>query len=163
VGYRFDYLVAALPCGSGGEVSPADSSTEMTTRLRDDPQLAYLGVGDGLPVDTPRALRSGYLLLHEPAPGEPVVLLHQWTCPACGYAYNWAEVVVTDGVITAIQAVDLNRDAVARAHYVVDDVRDVAADLAGVRSPLALSDDRVVRILRAKLPERGGWRLLPGD
>ena len=161
MGYRFDYLVAELPCGRCGTVSPADESTEMTTRLRDDPQLAYLGVGDALPVDTPNVLRSGYVLLHEPAPGEPVILLHRWTCPACGYPYNWAEVVVDGGVIAAIRAVELNRDTVARAHFAVDDVREIAADLAGRRSPLGLSDDEAVRILRATLPERGGWRLLP--
>lgn len=157
MGYRFDYLVAALPCGRCGAVSPADASLEMTTRLRDDPQLAYLGVGDALPVDTARALRSGYLLGHEPAPGEPVVLLHQWTCPACGDAYNWAEVVVDGGVITAIRAVDLNRGAVARAHYLVDDLREVAADLAGVRSALDLADDEAVRILAERLPATGRW------
>jgi hypothetical protein len=143
VGYRFDYLVAALPCGRCGAVSPADASLEMTTRLRDDPQLAYLGVGD--------------LLLHEPTPGEPVVLLHQWECPACGDAYRWAEVVVDGGIITSIRAVDLNQDAVARAHYIVDDVREVAADLAGVRSSLDLADDEVVRILGERLPVDGGW------
>jgi hypothetical protein len=158
VGYRFDYLVAAMPCGRCGEVSPADASLEMTTRLRDDPQLAYLGVGDALPVDTPRALRSGYLLLHEPAPGEPVVLLHQWTCPACGDAYNWAEVVVDGGTITAIRAVDLNRGAVARSHYIVDDAREVAADLAGVRSSLDLADDQAAAILLTRLPAAGGWK-----
>lgn len=158
MGYRFDYLVAELPCGRCGAVSPADASLEMTTRLRDDPQLAYLGVGDALPVDTARALRGGYLLRHEPAPGEPVVLLHRWECPACGDAYNWAEVVVDGGVITSIRAVDLNRGAVARAHYVVDDLREVAADLAGVRSSIDLADDEVVRILGERLPAGGGWK-----
>ena len=159
MGYRFDYLVARLPCGPDGELTPADASTEMTTRLRDDPQLAYLGVGAELPVDTARALTSGYLLLNEPATGEPVVLLHQWTCPATGYAYHWAEVVVTAGVITDIRAVDLNQTTLTRANYVVDDIRDVATDLAGARSPLALTDDQVVQVLREKLPADGGWRL----
>lgn len=158
MGYRFDYLVAAMPCWHCASVSPPDASLEMTTRLRDDPRLAYLGAGDELPVDTPRALRAGYLPLHEPEPGAPVVLLHQWTCPACGNMYNWAEVVVSDGVITSIQAVDLNRGAVTRAHYIVDDVREIAADLAGVRSWLDVSDDEVVRILTEKLPVDGGWR-----
>jgi hypothetical protein len=161
MGYRFDYLVAELSCERCGTVSPADSSTDMTTRLRDDPQLAYLGVGDELPVDTARALNSGYLLVHEPAPREPIVLLHQWTCPVCGYPYHWAEVVVSDGVITNIRDVKLNRNALARAHFVVDDVREIAADLAGVRSSLDLGDDQVVQILRERLPGNGGWRLLP--
>lgn len=160
MGYTFDYLVAELTCGRCAAVSPADSSTEMTTRLRDDPQLAYLGVGDELPVDTARARASGYIVVHEPTPGKPVVLLHQWTCPACGYPYNFAEVVVEGGVITAIRAVELNQAALARSHFVVDDVREIVADLAGVRSSLDLGDDDVIRILRERLPTEGGWRLI---
>lgn len=159
MGYRFDYLVAELPCERCGTVSPADASLEMTTRLRDDPQLAYLGVGDELPVDTARARATGYLVVREPAPDERVVLLHQWTCPVCGYPYNWAEVVVADGVITDIRAVKLNRDTLARAQFVVDDVQDIAADLAGVRSSLEIDDDRVIQILRERLPAEGGWQL----
>src|SRR5262245_42470937 len=160
MGYTLDYLAAELTCSRCGAVSPADWSTEMTTRLRDDPQLANLGVGDELPVDTARALASGYLLVREPAPDEPVILLHQWTCPACGYAYNWAEVVIEDGVIASIQTIELNQAAFARAHYIVDDVREIAADLAGVRSSLNLGDDEVIRILRERLPTEGGWRLI---
>src|SRR5690349_15432879 len=121
----------------------------MTTRLRDDSQLAYLGVGDDLPVDTARALAGGYLLLREPEPDDdrppaPVDL------PACGYAYNWAEVVVTDGVITSIRAVDLNQAALARADFIVDDARDIAADLAGVRSTLDRDSNQVVQGLRER-------------
>ena len=134
MGYRFDYLVAELPCERCGTVSPPDASPEMTTLLRDDPQLAYLGVGDELPVDTARARASGYLVVRQPTPGEPVVLLHQWTCPTCGYPYNWAEVVATDGIITDIRSVALNQATLTRAHFVVDEIRDVAADLAGIRS-----------------------------
>jgi hypothetical protein len=159
MGYRFDYLVAELRCERCGAVSPADASSEMTIRLRDDPQLAYLGVGDELPVDTARARASGYLVVREPAPGEPVVLLHQWTCPVCGYPYNWAEVVVSGGVITDIRVVMLNQDTLGRAHFVVDDVRDIAADLAGVRSSLEIDDARVIQILHEQLPAAGGWQL----
>jgi hypothetical protein len=145
VAYRFDYLVAPLPCGRCGAVSEPDASMKMTTRLRDDPRQAHLTVGDALPVDTPRALRSGYFLQHEPEPGAPAVLLHQWTCTACGNADNWAEVVVGGGVITSIRAVELNQDTLARANYIVDDAREVAGDEA-------------VRILGERLPPTGGWQ-----
>lgn len=158
MGYTFDYLVAELPCDCGG-TTPADESLDMTTALRDDPRLAFLGVGDGLPADTAHAVAAGYLVLREPAPDEPVVLLHRYTCAACGHAYHWAEIVVTGGTITAIRAVDLNRQSAARAHFGVDDLRAIAADLAGVRSYLDLTDDEVRRILRERLPETGGWQL----
>lgn len=159
MGYTFDYLVAELPCGRCGETTPADESLDMTTALRDDPQLAFLGVGDALPADTAHAVAAGYLVLHEPAPDEPVVLLHRYTCRACGYAYNWAEVVVTGSTITAIRAVDLNQQSAAGAHFGVDDLRAIAADLAGVRSYVDLTDDEVRQILRERLPSTGGWHL----
>jgi hypothetical protein len=150
-GYTFDYLVAELPCPACGAVSPADGSTDMTTSLRDEPALAYLGVGDELSVDPERARNSSYLVLREPSGGEDVVLLHTWSCPACATAFLWARVVVRQGVIASIDATTLDAAAVAGAHYVVDDAKWVAAELAGAASPLDLSDDEAARILREQL------------
>jgi hypothetical protein len=136
VGYRFDYLVAPLRCGQCGRMAQADEMLEMTTCLRDEPNLAYLRVGDSLPVTTARALDSGYLLVREPPSGSPVVLLHKWTCASCGCAENWAEVVVRDGVITMIDEADLDEEALAQAHFIVADVdADVLAALRAGQSP----------------------------
>ena len=66
MGYTFDYLVGELRCAFCDTVSGADERTNMTTRLRDEPGLAFLGVGDMLPVDTERALKADYLLVREP-------------------------------------------------------------------------------------------------
>jgi hypothetical protein len=41
----FDYFVAAMKCPSCGTVSPADTSTNMQTHLRDDARGIELGVG----------------------------------------------------------------------------------------------------------------------
>lgn len=158
MGYRFDYLVARLTCAWCGTVAEPDERLEMTTRLRDDPQLAFLGVGDSLPVDPRRAAASGYLRTRPSADGEPVLLLHQWSCPTCGYAYNWAELTVRDGVIESIVETPLTSAAFTRAHYVVDDLREVAADLAGVRSSLDLDDEAAVRVLHDHLPADRGWQ-----
>jgi uncharacterized protein YlaI len=161
VGYTIDYLVGELRCAFCDTVSVADERTNMTTRLRDEPELAFLGVGDKLPVDTERALKADYLLVREPAPGETVVLLHLWTCPSCGGAWNWAEVAVRDGVIESVHEVLLNQETLARVNFVVEDVRDVAADLAGSSSPLSLDDEGVVAVLRERLPVGRGWT--PGE
>ncbi|MFB9926962.1 hypothetical protein ACFORO_19325 [Amycolatopsis halotolerans] len=147
--YSYDYLAAALRCSRCGREGAA---LDMITRLRPMPELASLGVGDPLPVSTDNAVRSGYLALHEPTPGEPTVLLHVWTCPHCAYAFNWAEVVVRDNVIEAIRSADLTRAVLGSAHFIVDDAREVAADLAGTTSSLDLDDDTVVAVLRDKLP-----------
>jgi hypothetical protein len=68
-------------------------------------------------------------------------------------------VTVTEGVISSIRSTNLNQAALARAHYVADDVGDVAADLAGVTSSLELDDDAVVQALVEGLPAEGGWQL----
>jgi hypothetical protein len=119
VGYRFDYLVAPLRCAQCGRVAQPDEMLEMTTRLRELPNLAYLGVGDKLPVTTQRALDNGYELLRTPQPDEPTILLHTWTCMSCGAAANWAEVVIEEDVIEAIDEVTLNPETLARAHFKV--------------------------------------------
>lgn len=146
--YSFDYLTATLRCARCGRLGP---TLDMITRLRDEPQLDSLGVGDALPVTTANALNSGYLLVREPVPGEPIVLLHTWTCSHCGYADNWALVTVADGVIESIREAALDQRSLAAAQFVVDDVQEIAADLAGVPSP-ELDGAQVIAILRERLP-----------
>jgi hypothetical protein len=117
VRYRFDYLVAPLRCAQCDRVAQADEMLEMTTRLRDEANLAFLTVGDSLPVTTERALDRGYIQLRAPRPGEPISLLQTWTCTSCGSTANWAEVVVEDDVIEVIEEVALDEETLARAHF----------------------------------------------
>jgi rubredoxin len=150
-GYTFDHIVARLRCPVCGAVSPADDSTEMTTKLRPEPELAFLGIGDRLDFDARNAAAGGYIVLAEPDQGEEVVLLHTWTCPTCGTAFQWARIVVRDGVIAEIDPIALDHQAIDRANYIVDDAKLVAAELDG-RSPLELSDADAARALRDRLP-----------
>jgi hypothetical protein len=125
VGYRFDYLVAPLRCRQCGRPAQADEMLEMTTRLRDEPNLAYLTVGDTLPVTPERAIGSGYTQLRLPQADEPTILLHPWACVSCGSTANWAEVVVEDDVIEEIESVVLDEETLARAHYqMIDDSKE---------------------------------------
>ena len=149
--YTFDYLVAHMRCPVCGCVTAADDSTEMTTRLRDEPQLAFLGVGDALPVDPARARANGYLVLREPSPHEEVVLLHTWVCPHCGSPFQWAKVVVRDGVIASIEPTELDRDAIEGAHYIVDDAKLIAAQLIDEPRVFEVDDDTAARVLRERL------------
>src|SRR3954452_24046281 len=116
MGYRFDYLVAPLRCPQCGRVAQADEMLDMTTRLRAEPNLAYLTVGDPLPVTAERAVAAGYVQRRLPGPDEPVVLLHPWACVSCGVRANWAEVVIEEDVIEAIDETELDEEALARAH-----------------------------------------------
>lgn len=106
-----------MRCPRCGRVAQADEMLEMTTRLRAEPNLAYLTVGDHLPVIPEQAIARGYVQLRLPEPDEPTILLHTWTCTSCGAAGNWAEVVVEDDVIEAIDEAVLDQDTVARAHF----------------------------------------------
>jgi len=117
MGYRFDYLVAPLRCPQCGWVAQADEMLDMTTRLRAEPNLAYLTIGDSLPVTPELAVAAGYVQLRLPGPHEPVVLLHPWACVACGTGANWAEVVVEEDVIEAIDEAVLDDETLARAHF----------------------------------------------
>ena len=128
----FDIIVAAMRCPVCGELTPLDGSTEMQTRLRAEPDGSYIGVGDLLPTDPRRARDYSYLVVREPLPGEDVVLLHTWRCPACGTAFQWAEIVVHDGRIASIE-VPQRRLVRRRSRY----GPRRGADPAGVHEPIA--------------------------
>lgn len=146
-----DYFVAPLSCPKCEATSPDDGSTNMTTYIRDEPQLAYLRAGDLLKVNLDAINERGYLTIHRPQPGEAVRILHEWECPACGTNFNWAEIVVRDDRIESIEAVDLNRETIDRANYLHDEAKGVAAVLTD-RSYFDISDDEVVPLLRKLLP-----------
>ena len=93
----YDIFVAALRCPHCERTTPADVSTNMQTKLRDDPDLSSLGVGDALSIDHATAVESGYLAVQRPA--DPVHIGHIWACPSCHHDPNWAEIVVRDGRI----------------------------------------------------------------
>ena len=72
----FDYFVADLRCPRCYAITPA-GSVEMQTHIRNEPQLADLGVGDRVEID-PRPEDCGYLAWHVLVAGEPVHLVDAW-------------------------------------------------------------------------------------
>lgn len=151
----YDYFVAALRCPECGHVSPADSSTNLQTHLRDDADGRELPVGfefDRYEVRAEDVTSSGYLPVAPPPADGTATLLETWECPACRAA-NWAAIELVDGSIVAIEAVVLDRLALARAHFISDQCTVRAAQVSDV--PLAeLEAGRVdpVATLRAGLP-----------
>lgn len=126
----YDIFVAALRCPHCGQTTPADVSTNMQTKLRDDPDLSSLRVGDTLIIDHATVVDSGYLAVRPPS--EPVRICHIWTCPYCHHYPNWAEIVVNEGRIESIEAVPLDGVILDRLHYLDEDAWYFAADLAGL-------------------------------
>jgi rubredoxin len=117
----FDFFAGNLRCPICGAVSPADGTTNMQTKIRDQPKLEDLRVGDVVPMD---GVSGCYQRIKAPEEDEPVRLLECWECPSCGTARNWAEIVIHKGIITSIEAVPLDRAHLERSHFVSDDAID---------------------------------------
>ena len=152
----FDWFVAPLHCPVCGTVSPPDSGTNMQTHLRDDAYGLELAVGaelDALDVRPEDILGSGYQLVAEPAPGEPIRLLEIWRCPSCGHGGNWALITISGTRITAIEAVVLDRAMLERSHFISDLCFILAAQLSEIPAiDLMTETTNSVEILRQRLP-----------
>jgi hypothetical protein len=150
--YTYDYFVAELKCPACGTVSAADDSTGMQTYIREHPNAEFLRVGSPLHVDAEAIERNavdGYLKVRTPAPGEPIRILHPWTCPVCG-TYNWAQIEIRDGVIARIVSVPLNRETLEHSHLISNEADFVAASLANLTAHEIVGKD-TVQILRERL------------
>lgn len=120
----------------------------MQTKLRDDADLAYLGVGALVDASPGNLHDSDYLELRSPEAGECRVL-QAWECAFCGRPRNWAMISIRDGVIREVAAVEMGRAALATAHYIhEDDGRGLAARMTG-RASGELSGRALIDALRA--------------
>ena len=146
MGYTLDAFVAELRCPRCQHVSSADEATGMYTRIRSDPQLAWLGVGSAIEIDPATVPDSRYYLVQPP--GDTIRILQIWDCPTCDSYPNWAEIVVRDGRIESITAVPLNRETLDRANFIDEDVDGVAAMLAGRDTLDVARNEDVVALLR---------------
>jgi hypothetical protein len=127
----FDYFVGELLCPACGKVSARDGTTGVQTKIRDDAQCAYLGVGARVD-DSPRNLRlSDYLELRPPGDGERRILKN-WACAFCGTPWNWVMIVIRGGEILEVAAVPMNSKTLKAAHYIDElDASMLAAEKTG--------------------------------
>ena len=145
MGYTLDLFVAELRCPRCGHVSAADDATNMTTKIRDEPELAWLGVRSTLEIDPATVPDAGYYPVQPP--GDTIRILQSWDCPTCDSYPNWAEIVVRNGHIESITAVPLNRETLERIHFICQDAYYIAEDLSGRNYP-DIARDEIVPILR---------------
>ncbi|MDY6786122.1 MAG: hypothetical protein SW833_26850 [Cyanobacteriota bacterium] len=150
MGYSFDYFVSNLKCPVCAAISEADNSTNMQTYIRDEPELANLGVGYPLKIETETMEDKHYLIIKLPQPLEEIRILDIWECPTCGYPFNWAEIVVIGGFINRVDAVSLNREVFEKANFISRECISVVAELTG-RSFSDLAKTDLVKILRERL------------
>ena len=150
MGYTFDNFVAHLQCPKCAAISADDHMTLMKTGMRAKPSMAFLRVGDELFVDPAIMEQSGYLKVRDLADDRAVHILQTWSCPTCGTGMLWSEIVVEAGKISSIVAVRLDANALARAHYIECEAKEIAAELAG-KDYTAVADADVIEILRHAL------------
>jgi hypothetical protein len=148
MGYTLDAFVAELRCPRCQRVSSANEATGMYTRIRSDPQLAWLGVGSALEIDPATVPDAGYFPVQPP--GDTIRILQIWSCPNCDAYPNWAEIVVRDGHIESVTAVPLDRETLDRVHFIDEDVY-LVADVLGDRKYPDITADEVVPLLRQLL------------
>jgi len=151
----YDTFMAALRCPVCGRISPADDTTNMTTKLRDEPDGSLFRVGDALAIHHATMEDSGYYAVQPPA--EPVRIGQIWECPYCHHYPNWAEIVVGDGRIVSMEAIGLDHATLDRLHYLDEDVFYTAETLAS-RDLRELPRNELVPLLRRLLgvPACGG-------
>jgi hypothetical protein len=114
-----------LPCSHCGQVGTA----WVESRLGD--RGATYEVGDCPKGDIPASdFEDTSFLVRQPEAGQPIHVLLPWTCENCGLG-NFAEVVIADGCVRAIEAVDLDPASLARLHYIGTDVEDMLHSIVG--------------------------------
>jgi hypothetical protein len=152
----YDYFVAAMTCPNCGVTSPATSSTNMQTHLRDDAQGIEIGVGfqlDPLEVRDQDIESSGYLPVSHERPDGRIRLLELWTCPTCHQDNNWGRVTIAGTEIVAIEGVTLDRATLADAQFITESCFILAAQVSDIPADdLVTSKVNPVTVLLERLP-----------
>lgn len=143
----FDVFVAPLRCpGCGADTAEAEIQTHIRGASADGSALRVGSEINPYHLTPESIVESGYALVNEPEPGEPIRLLDVWTCPGCRQE-QWAVVEILDGRIVAVEAVTLDRATLASANYISEIEAELLADSIG-RDEGATS----VEVLRRRLP-----------
>jgi len=122
----------------------------MSTHIRVEPEMAYLGVGHELKFDLMTIDKCGYLVVRSPQLGESIHILQTWSCPTCKNWPQWAEIVISNERIESIASVPLNCVTLNCIHFIDDEVKDVVAALIG-KNYAEIEDVCVIPILREVL------------
>ena len=119
------YFKATLPCQHHHHVGTAWIDNSLGNRG------ATYEVGDCPGDDITLAdFEDTSFRVRAPRTGEPVHILLSWTCEMCGLA-SFAEVVLADGCVRSIEAVELNPDTLARLHYIASRIEDMLENIIG--------------------------------
>lgn len=98
--------------------------------------------------DVPLELEDTGFPLRPPAPGQPVRILHWWTCEACGLQ-SFATVSLADERLTTATPTGLEPGVVEVVHYLHGDLREVVEQL--IEGPVWEAGPRLVADWRPRL------------
>jgi len=151
----YDYFVAAMTCANCKTTSPADSSTNMQTHLRDDARGIEIGVGfqlDPLELRDQDIESSGYLPVSRERVDGRIRLLETWSCPTCQHE-NWARVTIAGTEVVAIEGATLDRATLAGAQFITESCFIAAARVSGIPTQeLMMGTVDPVSVLLERLP-----------
>jgi hypothetical protein len=105
------YFKAELPCALCGQTNTAWLESAL-----DDQGKTY-GIGDRYDdrISIADFAASGFMV-RRPADGEPIHAVMSWTCPNCNGS-NFGEVVLSEGIVKSIVAVELDAQTLERIHH----------------------------------------------
>lgn len=120
------YFNARLSCPHCGEVCEVN----IQNKLLDEWDNNTLRVGDHRDDLTIGDFELAYLTVRLPEADEAIHVLEAWSCPKCRHG-NWAEIVFCDGTLESIEAVELSRASLSRAHFITQWVEEDYERLRG--------------------------------
>jgi hypothetical protein len=115
----FDYFVGKLQCPECGEISPADETTDMQTKIQRNPNMMNLGVGDKVKLD-PDIESCGYRCYQEHK-SNSLKVIESWVCPSCDKPYNCALITIEDSRIVEVVDIELTELAIRSANYIFEE------------------------------------------
>jgi hypothetical protein len=97
------------------------------------------------------------LTVRPPETGDAIHAVESWTCTNCNAA-NFGEIVFAGGVVTSIEAIELDLEALERVHFLGEETVEMLQAIAG--EPLRVGGKRVsnwLALLRAGLAAGRRW------
>jgi hypothetical protein len=139
-GATLDFVCADLVCPVCGERPVDPCAVDIQIKFAAAPALRSYRVGDRL--DVVADPTPAYFWLGTRAKPGSFRVIEGWTCPVCGAGLLWARLVVENGVLTAVDAVDLTPAVLAETDYITQEVLYLAPaeSIAGLA---ALSPDEL--------------------
>jgi len=120
----YNYFDADLRCPVCGQVR----RTSIVTKIDSEISRVHR-VGDLLDV-TVVDMQLSHYTAHLPAPGEPLRILEEWSCPQC-HSPEWAEIVVDGGRVRSIDVVPFNPATLDRVHFVAGGLAEFFQEKTG--------------------------------